>query len=249
MVSSCHPLATLAGVETLKAGGTAADAAVATNAVLAVTQSNNCGLGGDLFCLYYEAATRPRALPQRRRARRARARRSTSWRRRGMTGLPVIGPGHGERARASRARGPCCSSASARARSTGCWLRPSTMPSGAFPSPSLLSQGIARVRAGQSRSRSGGACSSPAGVPRRRARCSCSRISRARCATSASEGPDLFYRGRVAQAIAERMAADGLPHRRTIWPRTAASGASPSPPPTAASRSTRRRRRRRGSPR
>ena len=58
LVSSCHPLATLAGVETLKAGGTAADAAVATNAVLAVTQSNNCGLGGDLFCLYYEAATR-----------------------------------------------------------------------------------------------------------------------------------------------------------------------------------------------
>ncbi len=57
-MSSCHPLATLAGVETLKAGGTAADAAVATNAVLAVTQSNNCGLGGDLFCLYYEAATR-----------------------------------------------------------------------------------------------------------------------------------------------------------------------------------------------
>ena len=58
LVASCHPLATLAGVETLKAGGTVADAAVATNAVLAVTQSNNCGLGGDLFCLYYEAATR-----------------------------------------------------------------------------------------------------------------------------------------------------------------------------------------------
>src|SRR5438046_2086626 len=58
LVASCHPLATLAGVETLKAGGTAADAAVATNAVLAVTQSNNCGLGGDLFCLYWEAATR-----------------------------------------------------------------------------------------------------------------------------------------------------------------------------------------------
>src|SRR2546425_1078991 len=58
LVASCHPLATLAGVETLKAGGTAADAAVATNAVLAVTQSNNCGVGGDLFCLYWEAATR-----------------------------------------------------------------------------------------------------------------------------------------------------------------------------------------------
>ena len=57
-MASAHPLASLAGVEALKAGGTVADAAVATNAVLAVTQPNNCGLGGDIFCLYYEAATR-----------------------------------------------------------------------------------------------------------------------------------------------------------------------------------------------
>src|ERR1051326_8119707 len=58
MVSSAHPAATLAGIETLKAGGTAADAAVAVNAVLAVTQPNWCGVGGDIFCLYYEAASR-----------------------------------------------------------------------------------------------------------------------------------------------------------------------------------------------
>jgi len=57
MVAAAHPLATLAGIETLKSGGTAADAAVAVNGVLAVTQPNSCGLGGDLFCLYYEAAT------------------------------------------------------------------------------------------------------------------------------------------------------------------------------------------------
>ena len=31
-----------------------------------------------------------------------------------------------------------------------------------------------------------------------------------RCATSPAEGPDLFYRGRVAQAIAERMATEGF---------------------------------------
>ena len=58
MVASCHPLASLAGVEVLKGGGTVADAAVATNAVLGVTQPNYCGVGGDLFCLYYEAASR-----------------------------------------------------------------------------------------------------------------------------------------------------------------------------------------------
>ena len=58
MVASAHPLATLAGVEVLKSGGTVADAAVAVNAVLAVTQPYCCGVGGDFFCLYYEAATR-----------------------------------------------------------------------------------------------------------------------------------------------------------------------------------------------
>src|SRR3989442_1080724 len=58
MVASAHPYATVAGLDVLRAGGTAADAAIATNAVLAVTQPNMCGVGGDLFVLYYEAATR-----------------------------------------------------------------------------------------------------------------------------------------------------------------------------------------------
>src|SRR6266508_113000 len=58
MVASCHPLASLAGVDVLKSGGTVADAAVAVNAVLAVTQPNYCGVGGDFFCLYYEAASK-----------------------------------------------------------------------------------------------------------------------------------------------------------------------------------------------
>jgi gamma-glutamyltranspeptidase len=58
LVASAHPLATLAGIEVLKGGGGAADAAVAVNAVLGVTQPHCCGIGGDLFCLYYEARTR-----------------------------------------------------------------------------------------------------------------------------------------------------------------------------------------------
>src|SRR2546422_8854728 len=57
MVAAAHPLATLAGIATLKSGGTAADAAGAVTGGLAITQPNSCGLGGDLFCLYYEAAT------------------------------------------------------------------------------------------------------------------------------------------------------------------------------------------------
>ena len=58
MVASSQPLASAAGVRTLQAGGTAADAAVTVAAVLNVTEPTSTGLGGDAFVLYYEAATR-----------------------------------------------------------------------------------------------------------------------------------------------------------------------------------------------
>jgi gamma-glutamyltranspeptidase / glutathione hydrolase len=54
MVSTPHPLATAAGVEALRAGGTAVDAAVAANAMLAVVYCNACGLGGDAFALVWD---------------------------------------------------------------------------------------------------------------------------------------------------------------------------------------------------
>lgn len=54
MVVTPHPLATMAGVEALRAGGTAADAAVAANAMLAVVYCNACGLGGDAFALVWD---------------------------------------------------------------------------------------------------------------------------------------------------------------------------------------------------
>jgi gamma-glutamyltranspeptidase/glutathione hydrolase len=53
MVASIDHLASAAGVAALRAGGTAADAVVATGAVLAVTQQGACGLGGDLFALVH----------------------------------------------------------------------------------------------------------------------------------------------------------------------------------------------------
>lgn len=56
-VASSQPSATRAGLQILDAGGSAADAAVATAAALQVTQACSTGLGGDAFCLYYEAAT------------------------------------------------------------------------------------------------------------------------------------------------------------------------------------------------
>ncbi len=57
LVASSQPLATHAGLSILMQGGTAADAAIATAATLAVTEPGSTGIGGDCFALYYDAAT------------------------------------------------------------------------------------------------------------------------------------------------------------------------------------------------
>ena len=57
MVASSQRLATEAGARVLAEGGTAADACVAMDAVLHVTEPTSTGLGGDAFALYYEAAS------------------------------------------------------------------------------------------------------------------------------------------------------------------------------------------------
>src|SRR5262245_45101098 len=90
MVTCPHALASAAGIDVLKAGGSAVDAAIAASAVLSVVYPHMTGVGGDAFWLIYEA--RDRAVRFLNAAGRAAAAADVEWfRRRGLDEIPLKG--------------------------------------------------------------------------------------------------------------------------------------------------------------
>ena len=115
-----HHLATAAGLAVLAAGGSAVDAAIATNAVLGVVVPHGCGIGGDAFWLIWDR--RPAGRGAQRLGSRAARRRSGGLRAAGLDRSRC-------RARTrSRSRGPCGPGATPTRASAGCRASASSAP-------------------------------------------------------------------------------------------------------------------------
>ena len=58
MAATAHPLATQVALEVLRQGGSALDGAIAANAALGLMEPTGCGVGGDLFAIGWDSASR-----------------------------------------------------------------------------------------------------------------------------------------------------------------------------------------------
>ena len=82
---------TAQGLDVLKRGGSAVDAAIAANAVLCLTEPVSCGVGGDLFALVWDAKTKKLYGLNASGAAPYRATRQL-FADRGLTAIPTFGP-------------------------------------------------------------------------------------------------------------------------------------------------------------
>ncbi len=90
MIATSQPLASAAGLQVLREGGNAVDAAVAAAAVLSVVEPTMNGIGGDLFAIVYDAKTK-RLLGLNASGRAGHAATPEEFRRRGVSTMPERG--------------------------------------------------------------------------------------------------------------------------------------------------------------
>ncbi|RPJ72687.1 MAG: gamma-glutamyltransferase, partial [Acidobacteria bacterium] len=91
MIATSQPLASAAGLQVMREGGNAIDAAVTAAAVLAVVEPTMNGIGGDLFAIVYDPKTK-RLSGLNASGRAGRAATPEEFARRGRTSMPEYGP-------------------------------------------------------------------------------------------------------------------------------------------------------------
>ena len=206
LVASAHPAATLAGLDILRAGGNVVDASIAVNATLAVVQPHMCGLGGDLFVLYFHAPSSElcflnaagrsgsRATPE-------------ALRQRGLDAVPIQGPLAVSVPGAVAGWGALADRFGSRPLAE--LLKPAvTLASDGFPVSDLLAQTITE-RAPLIEDPEWHRIYAPGGEgPRTGAVLRQPDLGRS-LARLAAEGPEAFYQGEVAGRIVEHVAVGG----------------------------------------
>lgn len=91
MVATSDPAAAQVGLDVLRKGGNAVDAAIAANALLGVTEPMNCGIGGDLFAIVWDAKTQ-KLYGLNASGRSPRTLNRQVFRDKGLTAIPSEGP-------------------------------------------------------------------------------------------------------------------------------------------------------------
>ncbi|MGN6151407.1 MAG: gamma-glutamyltransferase [Lysobacteraceae bacterium] len=91
MAATSHPLATQIALETMRAGGSAVDAAIAADAALGLMEPTGSGIGGDLFAIVWDPKTK-RLYGYNGSGRSPKALTLAEFQRRGLTDIPAQGP-------------------------------------------------------------------------------------------------------------------------------------------------------------
>ncbi len=91
MAATSHPLATQIALDTMQAGGSAVDAAIAANAALGLMEPTGNGIGGDLFAIVWDPKTN-KLHGYNGSGRSPKSLTPDEFKRRGLTDIPPLGP-------------------------------------------------------------------------------------------------------------------------------------------------------------